>query len=134
MRRNHELGTRSASSSLAASIASGALYFGVFHPTSSRQMTVNVPWSTLRPNPRDQRERAAAPGDFEGQSMEDDEPEIHWDVTEFGKRMAFGSIVSQRLQSLPRLYCGALFLPMYIAQLCIIDICAHDLVHLSVTL
>ncbi|CAM9171236.1 unnamed protein product [Ectocarpus sp. 6 AP-2014] len=59
-------------------------------------MTVNVPWSTLRPNPRDQRERAAAefPGGGEAPSLDKDgEPEIAWDVTDFGKRMAFGGIV-----------------------------------------
>lgn len=60
-------------------------------------MTVNVPWSTLRPNPRDQRERAAAefPGGGEAPPLDKDgEPEIAWDVTDFGKRMAFGGIVS----------------------------------------
>lgn len=61
-------------------------------------MTVNAPWSTLRPNPRDQRERAAADANYgvgDGQlSTKDGEPEIHWDVTDFGKRMAFGCIVS----------------------------------------
>ncbi|CAM9162992.1 unnamed protein product [Ectocarpus sp. 4 AP-2014] len=59
-------------------------------------MTVNVPWSTLRPNPRDQRERAAAafPGGGEAPPLDKDgEPEIAWDVTDFGKRMAFGGIV-----------------------------------------
>ncbi|CAM9334595.1 unnamed protein product [Pylaiella littoralis] len=59
-------------------------------------MTVNVPWSTLRPNPRDQRERNAEfPGSAgERHSSEDgEEPEIAWDVTDFGKRMAFGGIV-----------------------------------------
>lgn len=62
------------------------------------KMTVNVPWSTLRPNPRDQREKAAA-SEFQGEeegspSHKDGEPEIAWDVTDFGKRMAFGGIVS----------------------------------------
>eukprot|EP00752_Nemacystus_decipiens_P007178 g6427.t1 len=61
-------------------------------------MTVNVPWSTLRPNPRDERERAAAANGFpagaEGTpSNNDGEAEIAWDVTDFGKRMAFGGIV-----------------------------------------
>ncbi|CAB1105280.1 unnamed protein product [Ectocarpus sp. CCAP 1310/34] len=59
-------------------------------------MTVNVPWSTLRPNPRDQRERAAAefPGGGKAPPLDKDgEPEIAWDVTDFGKRMAFGGIV-----------------------------------------
>ncbi|CAM9327853.1 unnamed protein product [Ectocarpus fasciculatus] len=59
-------------------------------------MTVNVPWSTLRPNPRDQRERAAAefPGGGEAPPLDKDgEAEIAWDVTDFGKRMAFGGIV-----------------------------------------
>lgn len=63
-------------------------------------MTVNVPWSTLRPNPRDQRERAAAANGFpagdEGRPLnQDGEIEIAWDVTDFGKRMAFGGIVSK---------------------------------------
>ena len=62
-------------------------------------MTVNVPWSTLRPNPRDQRERAAAANGFPAgaqgtPSGKDGETEIAWDVTDFGKRMAFGGIVS----------------------------------------
>lgn len=59
---------------------------------------MNVPWSTLRPNPRDQRERAAANTEFLGEgalnSTKDAEPEIVWDVGDFGKRMAFGGIVS----------------------------------------
>lgn len=63
----------------------------------SAKMTVNVPWSTLRHNPRDQRERAAATNGFpagaEG-GNKDGETEIAWDVTDFGKRMAFGGIVS----------------------------------------
>ena len=69
-------------------------------------MTVNVPWSTLRPNPRDQRERAAAGANYgsgDGQhSAKDGEPEIHWDVTDFGKRMAFGGIVSTSVLQLHR--------------------------------
>lgn len=66
-------------------------------------MTVNVPWSTLRPNPRDQRERAAAnagvPGSGDARPLsKDGEREIAWDVTDFGKRMAFGGIVSSAVQ------------------------------------
>lgn len=61
-------------------------------------MTVNVPWSTLRPNPRDQRERAAINTELVGEggfhSTKDAEPEIVWDIGDFGKRMAFGGIVS----------------------------------------
>lgn len=69
-------------------------------------MTANVPWSTLRSNPRDVRERAAAQqsmggagGDGDGQTMssdkeDDDIDRIAWDVTEFGRRMALGGIVS----------------------------------------
>lgn len=62
-------------------------------------MTVNVPWSTLRPNPRDQRERAAANAGVPGSGdslpfTKDGEQQIAWDVTDFGKRMAFGGIVS----------------------------------------
>lgn len=59
---------------------------------------MNVPWSTLRPNPRDQRERAAARAEFLGEDgqplLHDEAPEIVWDVTDFGRRMAFGGIVS----------------------------------------
>lgn len=62
---------------------------------------MNVPWSTLRSNPRDIREKAAAleisgDGDVGEQSStsEDSVDTIAWDVTEFGRRMAFGGIVS----------------------------------------
>lgn len=62
---------------------------------------MNVPWSTLRSNPRDVREKAAAQelagdGDAGEQSSpsEDRIDTIAWDITEFGRRMAFGGIVS----------------------------------------
>lgn len=57
---------------------------------------MNVPWSTLRTNPRDQRERAAAGSGerVEHSRLKEAEREIAWDVTEFGRRMAFGGIVS----------------------------------------
>lgn len=74
-----------------SSTLSGDLCFG-------EKMTVNVPWSTLRPNPRDQRERNAEfPGSAGERHLSEDgeEPEIVWDVTDFGKRMAFGGIVSR---------------------------------------
>ncbi|CAM9485183.1 unnamed protein product [Discosporangium mesarthrocarpum] len=58
-------------------------------------MTVSAPWSTLRPNPRDFREDAAAANGIVRTVRTQDEKEgkhIVWDTTEFGKRMAFGSI------------------------------------------
>lgn len=69
-------------------------------------MTANVPWSTLRSNPRDVREKAVAQhsmGDGAGDGdrqprlsgKDDDIDRIAWDVTEFGRRMALGGIVSK---------------------------------------
>lgn len=57
---------------------------------------MNIPWSTLRKNPRDLRERAAAGSEerVEHGRPKVAEREVAWDVTEFGRRMAFGGIVS----------------------------------------
>ncbi|CAM9172231.1 unnamed protein product [Choristocarpus tenellus] len=57
-------------------------------------MAVTVPWSTLRPNPRDIREQAASSEEF---ASRDDggsknKKDVVWDASDFGRRMAFGSI------------------------------------------
>ncbi|CAM9628910.1 unnamed protein product [Ascophyllum nodosum] len=58
-------------------------------------MKVNVPWSKLRQNPRDGREKAAAEYDErdEPARLKEGERKVTWDVTDFGRRMAFGGIV-----------------------------------------
>lgn len=64
-------------------------------------MTISVPWSTLRSNPRDQRETAAASTELGGADAlrkKDEAADIVWDVTDFGRRMAFGGIVSSYYQ------------------------------------
>ena len=63
---------------------------------------MNVPWSKLRQNPRDGREKAAAEYDErdEPARLKEGERKVTWDVTDFGRRMAFGGIVSAALDLL----------------------------------